>query len=95
MRHIMNTKTLIGRLLAVAAAAFASLLAVTAQAAAPGITGPTLRRLSAEASHISQPDGASVYSWGYGCTSGADAGFRAGGASPARIARRCRFPARR
>ncbi len=58
-----NTKTLIGRLLQVAATACAVLLAGAAQAAAPGITGPTFN-LVASASYISQPDGASVYSWG-------------------------------
>jgi FtsP/CotA-like multicopper oxidase with cupredoxin domain len=49
------------------------LLATSAQAAAPGITGPTFS-LTAQASYISQPDGATVYSWGYGCN-GAPAGF--------------------
>jgi FtsP/CotA-like multicopper oxidase with cupredoxin domain len=37
-----------------------------AQAAAPGITG-TAFNLTAQAAFISQPDGQSVYSWGYGC----------------------------
>src|SRR5712691_12533356 len=67
----MRTNTLIGQLLRVTAAAFASLLAVTAQAAAPGITGASggasTFNLSAEAAYISQPDGTSIYSWGYGC----------------------------
>ncbi len=35
-------------------------------AASPGITGPTFN-LVASPAHISQPDGAFVYSWGYGC----------------------------
>src|SRR5581483_3655270 len=35
-------------------------------AASPGITGPTFN-LVASASHISQPDGTFVYSWGLGC----------------------------
>jgi FtsP/CotA-like multicopper oxidase with cupredoxin domain len=47
--------------------------AATAQAAAPGITGPTFN-LTARASFISQPDGSMVYSWGYGCSS-APTGF--------------------
>jgi FtsP/CotA-like multicopper oxidase with cupredoxin domain len=68
----MKTKTLIGRLLQGAVLAFASLLAVTAQAGAPGITGgtgtPTFN-LSAGKAYISQPDGSSIYSWGYGCQS--------------------------
>jgi len=71
MSHL-NTKTLIG-LVRVTAAAFASLLAVPAQAAVPGITGPTFT-LRAGPAYISQPDGTSVYSWGYGCT-GAPAGY--------------------
>src|ERR1700741_3390 len=51
----------------------APLLAPSAQAAAPGITGPTFN-LTARASFISQPDGQMVYSWGYGCNN-APAGF--------------------
>jgi FtsP/CotA-like multicopper oxidase with cupredoxin domain len=69
-----NMKSLIGRLLSGAAIACSSLLAVSAQAAAPGITaasgGTSTFNLSAAAAYISQPDGASVYSWGYGCTGG-------------------------
>jgi FtsP/CotA-like multicopper oxidase with cupredoxin domain len=38
----------------------------TAHAAAPGVKGPNFN-LRAEAAYISQPDGALVYSWGYGC----------------------------
>jgi FtsP/CotA-like multicopper oxidase with cupredoxin domain len=54
-----------------AAATLAALfLAPTAQAAVPGIQGPTFS-LVANEGHISQPDGASVYAWGFGC---ADAG---------------------
>ena len=49
------------------------LLAVAAHAAAPGITGPTFN-LTAQPSYLSQPDGQSVYSWGYGC-SGAPSGY--------------------
>ncbi|GEJ58886.1 multicopper oxidase family protein [Anaeromyxobacter diazotrophicus] len=37
-----------------------------ARAAVPGITGPSFN-LVASADFISQPDGASIYSWGYGC----------------------------
>ena len=43
--------------------------AVSARAAAPGIKGSTFA-LTAQASYITQPDGQSIYSWGYGCTSG-------------------------
>jgi FtsP/CotA-like multicopper oxidase with cupredoxin domain len=44
----------------------ALLLSATANATAPGITGPTFN-LTATDAYISQPDGAAVYSWGYGC----------------------------
>jgi FtsP/CotA-like multicopper oxidase with cupredoxin domain len=44
-----------------------------AHAAVPGITGPTFN-LTAGADFITQPDGAMIYSWGYGCN-GAPAGF--------------------
>jgi FtsP/CotA-like multicopper oxidase with cupredoxin domain len=47
--------------------AMALLLPATAHAAAPGITGPAFN-LTAQPAYISQPDGAMVYSWGYGCT---------------------------
>jgi len=57
--------------LALGAAAWAFL--GVAQAAAPGITGPTFN-LTAQPAYLSQPDGQSVYSWGYGCN-GAPAGF--------------------
>jgi len=71
--------TLIGRLLLGAAVSYASLLAVTAHAAAPGITGPSFD-LTAAPGYISQPDGTSIYSWGYGCNT-APSGF-----APAAIA---------
>jgi FtsP/CotA-like multicopper oxidase with cupredoxin domain len=48
-------------------------LAATASAAAPGITGPTFS-LTAQPASLNQPDGESVYSWGYGCN-GAPTGF--------------------
>ena len=70
MRYL---KTLIGRSLLAAAVAYASLLAVTAHAAAPGITGTSFDLIAAPG-YISQPDGMSVYSWGYGCNS-APSGF--------------------
>jgi FtsP/CotA-like multicopper oxidase with cupredoxin domain len=49
------------------------LLTMSAYAAAPGITGPTFN-LTAQDSRISQPDGQSIYSWGYGCN-GAPSGY--------------------
>src|SRR5215468_9039478 len=42
-------------------------LAPTAPAAAPGITGPTFN-LTAQPAFLTQPDGQSIYSWGYGCS---------------------------
>ena len=45
----------------------ALLLAAAAHASAPGITGPTFA-LTASDAYLNQPDGAAVYSWGYGCT---------------------------
>lgn len=50
-----------------------TLLPLESFAAAPGITGPTFN-LTAQASYLNQPDGSSVYSWGYGCT-GTPSGF--------------------
>jgi FtsP/CotA-like multicopper oxidase with cupredoxin domain len=64
----------IGQVLVCAAVTASALLAGAAQAASPGITGPSFS-LSAEAAYITQPDGASVYSWGYGCASGSTPGF--------------------
>ncbi|MGB7847992.1 MAG: multicopper oxidase family protein [Candidatus Acidiferrum sp.] len=49
------------------------LFAASVYASAPGITGPTFN-LSAQDAFISQPDGASIYSWGYGCN-GNPAGY--------------------
>ncbi len=70
----MTIKTFVERLLRGAAVGLATLLAGAAQAAAPGITassgGTSTFNLSAAAANISQPDGASIYSWGYGCVSG-------------------------
>ncbi len=70
-----TTKTAMspGRLLTLSTAAATLLVATGARAAAPGITGPAFS-LSASESFLSQPDGQSVYSWGYGCTV-APAGF--------------------
>jgi len=54
------------RLLLAAMVGMALLLPATAHAAAPGITGPAFN-LTAQSAYITQPDGAMVYSWGYGC----------------------------
>ena len=59
--------------LLLAGLATAGSLALTAHAAAPGITGPAFN-LTAQQAYLTQPDGQSIYSWGYGCTS-APAGF--------------------
>jgi FtsP/CotA-like multicopper oxidase with cupredoxin domain len=61
------------RALCLPATAATLLLATAANAAAPGITGPTFN-LSAQDAFITQPDGQSVYSWGYGCN-GAPSGY--------------------
>jgi FtsP/CotA-like multicopper oxidase with cupredoxin domain len=52
----------------------AVLLTAAAQAAAPGISGTTFN-LTAQPAYISQPDGQTVYSWGYGCSSQPIGGF--------------------
>jgi FtsP/CotA-like multicopper oxidase with cupredoxin domain len=64
-----DTRLSSGRLLRACAAALVSLVAAGAQAAAPGIQGPSFS-LSATPGYTSQPDGTSVYTWGYGCTTG-------------------------
>src|SRR5258705_13698258 len=61
------------RLLPYLLMAAALLLISAARAAAPGITGPVFN-LTAQPAYISQPDGQSVYSWGYGC-GGPPAGY--------------------
>ena len=54
------------------------LTATAAYAAAPGITGgagaTATFNLTAQPAYLSQPDGAAVYSWGYGCN-GAPSGY--------------------
>jgi len=62
------------RMLPASMLAFMSLVSVSALAASPGITGPTFK-LIAQDSYITQPDGQSIYSWGYGCN-GAPTGFK-------------------
>ena len=69
---MQHSNFLLGRFLCGSAVALASLLGSAVQAAAPGITGTGAAgtfNLTASASYITQPDGASIYSWGYGCTS--------------------------
>jgi FtsP/CotA-like multicopper oxidase with cupredoxin domain len=66
----MKTHSLLGQLLRAAPVALVALLAGTANAATPGLDGTSTPAfaLTATDSHISQPDGASLYAWGYGCT---------------------------
>ena len=61
------------RLIPLVMAAATQLVWAVAHAAAPGITGPTFN-LTAQPAYLSQPDGQTVYSWGYGCRI-APAGF--------------------
>src|SRR6266481_2178656 len=61
------------KLLPVVMLALALLFTATARAAAPGITGPNFN-LTAQPAYLTQPDGQSIYSWGYGCN-GAPAGY--------------------
>ena len=66
------------RVLPVGLAALSALFAAATHAAAPGITGTGAAgtfNLTASDSYISQPDGQSVYSWGYGCTAPSSAAF--------------------
>jgi FtsP/CotA-like multicopper oxidase with cupredoxin domain len=67
-----NMKSSFGRILCGSALALVSMLATTVQGAVPGITGATTAGnsafdLSAAPGYVSQPDGASIYVWGYGC----------------------------
>jgi FtsP/CotA-like multicopper oxidase with cupredoxin domain len=52
----------------------AVLLAPPARAAVPGITGTSFALVASDA-FTSQPDGASIYSWGYGCDPAAAPAF--------------------
>jgi len=74
--RVMNMKKAISmtQLLLAALLTTALLVAPAARAAVPGITGPTFN-LTAQAEYLTQPDGSSVYSWGYGCN-GAPAGYK-------------------
>ncbi|HEX4584480.1 MAG TPA: multicopper oxidase family protein [Burkholderiaceae bacterium] len=61
--------------------AAAGLVIGTAHAAVPGITGTNgaagsaVFNLSAGEAYLNEPDGQTVYSWGYGCTSGTSPTF--------------------
>jgi FtsP/CotA-like multicopper oxidase with cupredoxin domain len=73
MRVMNMNKTISKTQLLLAIVLTALLLAPAAFAAVPGITGPTFN-LTARAEYLTQPDGAAVYSWGYGCN-GAPGGY--------------------
>jgi hypothetical protein len=74
MRAMKMNKT-ISKMLVLAPMLALLLTATAANATAPGIKGPTFN-LTAQDAYTSQPDGASIYSWGYGCKGGAPtAGF--------------------
>jgi FtsP/CotA-like multicopper oxidase with cupredoxin domain len=66
----MNTRNVATRLLYVAVAAVTLLFSASAYAAAPGIAGTSFK-LDAHDGYTTQPDGAVIYSWGYGCLGGA------------------------
>lgn len=74
MFRLLTNKSRITTLLAIAAAAIATMSSAYVHAAIPGITGSAGKDdmnpnfiLTATENYISQPDGASIYSWGYGC----------------------------
>ncbi len=73
-KAISKTQLLLAALVVVALS-----LTATAYAAVPGITGGTSTPtfyLTAQPAYLNQPDGSSVYSWGYGCDPAhAPAGF--------------------
>src|ERR1700694_961706 len=66
-------KMAMNRLLPFAFAAATWALFGAAQAAVPGISGTTFN-LTARDGYISQPDGKTIYSWGYGCATQAPNG---------------------
>src|SRR5260221_2366687 len=70
-----------GLLVRSAAVILAPLFALSVNAAVPGITGPVFDLVAAPG-YISQPDGQSVYAWGYGCYT-APTGFAPAAMQPA------------
>jgi FtsP/CotA-like multicopper oxidase with cupredoxin domain len=64
----MNNATLKTQLLLVLTVAVLLWITPAAFAASPGITGPSFN-LTATTFFLNQPDGNTVYAWGYGCTS--------------------------
>ncbi len=80
MHAALTTTFKTGRLFLFGAAVAASLGALEAQAAAPGITttggSAGAFNLVAQTATLNQPDGAAVYSWGYGCAQGSSPTFK-------------------
>jgi len=71
MRPINMKSAFLKTRLQVAAMVAVASLAATAHAAAPGITGTGTAgtfNLTAQPAYLTQPDGQSIYSWGYGCS---------------------------
>jgi FtsP/CotA-like multicopper oxidase with cupredoxin domain len=79
MRPMNMTNTVLKtRLLRALLGVSAQLIASLALAAAPGITGTGTVgtfNLTAQPAFLNQPDGATVYSWGYGCVTGSSPSF--------------------
>ncbi|PTB18448.1 hypothetical protein C9I57_22895 [Trinickia symbiotica] len=65
MSHI-TWKTWNARLARFVAIFVVMLFSMAVRAAVPGVAGPTFD-LTAEPNRVNQPDGQSIYSWGYGC----------------------------
>src|SRR5579864_5426555 len=73
--RLTNMKKLISKTnLLLALMSLMLLLSTGVYAAVPGITGPSFS-LTAQPAYLNQPDGSSVYSWGYGCN-GNPTGFQ-------------------
>lgn len=66
IKYETSLKFSMSRLIRLVMMALCVAIPVAVQAAAPGITGTTFK-LTAQTAYISQPDGQSIYSWGYGC----------------------------
>jgi FtsP/CotA-like multicopper oxidase with cupredoxin domain len=65
--RMMKMNTIISKSRLLLVPVLVLLFAASVYASAPGITGPMFN-LTATDAFISQPDGQSVYSWGYGCS---------------------------
>jgi len=69
MQDMQATKSIVARRIRSALSVLGVLAAAgAAHAAVPGITGPSFD-LVAAAGNTTQPDGATIYTWGYGCNS--------------------------